>query len=122
MLRNTERLNQGTDRLKDVMVVTSEMEQRGADILSDLSKQRETLQHTRGSLSYAGEQLEASRRLLRGMARRAMANKLMLRLVTCGIAALILVVVYYQYVGPPAPTAAPASKQADPDWVRTKAP
>ena len=69
-----------------------DMEGTAASILGELGKQRETLLHAKGSLSGASEGLEQSRRVLRSMGRRAMANKLVLWVVIALIGALILVV------------------------------
>ena len=110
ILANNERIASGTGKLKNAHDVTMDMEGTAASILGELGKQRETLLHAKGSLSGASEGLEQSRRVLRSMGRRAMANKLVLWVVIALIGALILVVLYTEVVpagAPPAAAAAP---------------
>ena len=108
ILANNERIASGTGKLKNAHDVTMDMEGTAASILGELGKQRETLLHAKGSLSGASEGLEQSRRVLRSMGRRAMANKLVLWVVIALIGALILVVLYTEVVpssgAPPAVT------------------
>ena len=75
MLAANERLGQGTDRLRDAHQVTLDMENTANSILGDLSRQRETIMHAKGTLRYASEGLESSKRVLSQMARRAAMNK-----------------------------------------------
>lgn len=78
LIAANERITKGTDRLKDAHSVTLDMENTANSILGDLASQRETLLHAKGSLRYASEGLEGSRRLLAQMARRAAMNKMTL--------------------------------------------
>ncbi|EOD18476.1 vesicle transport through interaction with t-snares [Emiliania huxleyi CCMP1516] len=86
MLANSDRLASSTNRLREAHAATLDMEERGAAIMGDLARQRETLMRTRGTLGAAREGLEASRRVLRQMGRRAATNKAVLR----GIFAVVL--------------------------------
>ena len=116
ILANNERIASGTGKLKNAHDVTMDMEGTAASILGELGKQRETLLHAKGSLSGASEGLEQSRRVLRSMGRRAMANKLVLWVVIARIGALILVVLYTEVVpssGAPPAAAAAAPKLTD---------
>jgi len=81
LLASNERLAKGTDRLKEAHSVTLDMENTANAILGDLGRQRETLLHAQGSLRYAAEGLEGSRKILAQMARRAAMNKLTLWIV-----------------------------------------
>ena len=76
MRSNNERISKGTDRLNAAHAVTIDMANTANAILGDLSKQRETLNHARGTLRFATDGLDKSRRLLSQMARRAAMNKL----------------------------------------------
>ena len=79
--------NSGSKRVvTEAHAATLDMEERGAAIMGDLARQRETLMRTRGTLGAAREGLEASRRVLRQMGRRAATNKAVLR----GIFAVVL--------------------------------
>ena len=63
---------------------------RAADILGELGKQRQTLLHSRQTLGLTSEQLGKSQRLLRSMGRRAAANKMVLWVILGLIGALVL--------------------------------
>jgi len=111
ILANNERLGQGVDRLNQAHNVTLQMESTAAAILGDLSKQRQTLLHSRSMLTGGLEQLESARRLLRSMSRRATANKLVLWLIIGFIGALVLLVLWSSFASAPpaAPTPSPRS-------------
>lgn len=113
MLANSEQISKGTKRLKDAHAVTLDMENTANSILGDLAKQRETLLRSRNTLSYASEGLESSGRILRTMARRAAANKMMLWVVI-GLIVLLLVVLGWSPGGGAAPASAPVG-----EWTAT---
>ena len=92
MLANNERLGKGTDRLKEAHQVTMDMENTANSILGDLSKQRETLLHAKGTMRYAMEGLDTSGRILSQMARRAAMNKLTLYVVIAVLLGMLLCV------------------------------
>ena len=117
MCATNERLQRGSDRLKQTHEVTLEMENTANSILGDLSKQRETLLHSQGTLRVAGEGLESSRRVLRQMARRAAANKLMMWGVIAFIILLIVLLLWLEG-GDSAADAATTAYSSDPDVVR----
>jgi vesicle transport through interaction with t-SNAREs protein 1 len=94
MLANNERIGQGTDRLKNAHQVTLDMEDTANSILGDLSKQRETLKHAKGTLKYASEGLDASRRVLTQMARRAAMNKATLYIVIALLLGMVLLILW----------------------------
>ena len=96
MLANNERLSKGTDRLKNAHQVTLDMENTANSILGDLSKQRETLMHAKGTMRYAMEGLDTSGRILSQMARRAAMNKLTLYVV---IAVLLVMLICVWFTG-----------------------
>ena len=81
LLANNDRMSKATDKLKQAHAVTLDMEQTANAILGDLGKQRETLMHAQGSLRYAADGLEGSRKLLAQMGRRAAMNKMTLWIV-----------------------------------------
>ena len=94
MLANNERIGKGNDRLKDAHAVTLDMENTANSILGDLSRQRETIMHARGTLSFASERLDASRRVLGQMARRAAMNKLTLYVVIALLIGMLLLLMW----------------------------
>lgn len=70
LLSGTDRLNRSSNRLRESQRIAGETEQIGAGTLSDLARQRETLEHTRGTLLESESYTDRSIKTLRGMARR----------------------------------------------------
>ena len=75
LLDTTDRLNRASDKLKGACQVALETEAVGESIMSDLEAQRHTLQHARGTLRAASQGIDRSKRLLAGMTRRALYNR-----------------------------------------------
>lgn len=94
MLANNERLGKAGERLHQAHQVTIDMENTANSILGDLSKQRETLLHAKGTLRYAAEGLDSSKRILSQMARRASMNKAAMYVVIGLLFAMILVLMW----------------------------
>jgi vesicle transport through interaction with t-SNAREs 1 len=90
MLANNERLGKAGERLQQAHQVTLDMENTANSILGDLSRQRETLLHAKGTLKYAADGLDASKRILSQMARRAAMNKITMWLVVALLVGMIL--------------------------------
>ena len=70
LLSGTDRLERSSGRLKDSHRIALETEDIGRNTLADLSTQRETIMHTRGTLLEAEGYTDRSIKTLRGMARR----------------------------------------------------
>ena len=70
LLSGTDRLERSSGRLRDSQRVALETEDIGRNTLADLSRQRETLEHTRGTLLESEGYADRSNKTLRGMARR----------------------------------------------------
>ena len=70
LLSGTDRLDRSSQRLRDSQRVANETEDIGRDTLADLQLQRETIQHTRGTLLESEGYVDRSVKTLRGMARR----------------------------------------------------
>jgi hypothetical protein len=82
-------------------------------ILGDLSKQRETLNHARGTLKFATDGLDRSRKLLNAMARRAAMNKLTMYGVIALLVGMLLLLLWASGGGggsAPAPAAAASTE------------
>ena len=99
MLASNERMSQGTDRLKQTHAVTLEMEDTANAILGDLSKQRETLLHAKGTMRFAMDGLDQSGRVLSQMARRAAMNRLTLYVVIALLLGMLLCLWLYSGSG-----------------------
>lgn len=94
LLANNERIGRGTERLAAAHETVIDMENTGNAILGDLSKQRETLRHAQGTLRFAAEGLDSSRRLLTQMARRAAMNKLSLYVIIAILLGMLLLLAW----------------------------
>ena len=78
LLAVNERLQEGARTLRNAERTVLETEAIGASILGDLRTQRETIEHASGTLRGANDNLARSKRLIQGIARRALANKLLM--------------------------------------------
>lgn len=78
LLSATDRLKATGARIQEGKKTLLETEELGVSILQDLHKQRETIVRTRDTLHTADDNIGKSRRILSSMAKRAMANKVML--------------------------------------------
>ncbi|XP_052819220.1 vesicle transport through interaction with t-SNAREs homolog 1A-like [Mya arenaria] len=94
LLDNTEKLERGTRRLDDGYRVILETEEMGAQILSDLSDQRETIQRSRNRLQETDSALGKSSRALSGMMKRIIQNRVMLGVVILVILFVIIMAIY----------------------------
>lgn len=112
MLGNNERIAKSTDRLNAANQVTVDMEHTANSILGDLSKQRETLNHARGTLRLATDGLDKSKRLLGQMARRAAMNKLTMYVVVALLVGMILLLMWASGGGANSATADPGAAAA----------
>ena len=70
LLSGTDRLERSSNRLRDTQRVAYDTEEIGRNTLADLSRQRETIEHTRGTLLESEGYTDRSNKTLRGMARR----------------------------------------------------
>lgn len=95
-----------------------ETEHIGADILTDLDKQKSTIQGARDRLAGANVQLARSKKLLGGMTRRAAANKALMVVIIIILMFMIILIIYLQWFAgsgssspspspPPAPPGSP---------------
>lgn len=94
LLDNTEKLERGSRRLQDGYRVIMETEQVGAQILTDLSDQRETIQKSRKRLEETNTALGKSSRVLSGMAKRIIQNRILLVFVILIILFVIVMAIY----------------------------
>lgn len=97
LLSAHERLDQTTGRLDNTIRVAAQTEHIGIDILTDLSHQRDQLERTRNNVSGIDDNIVKSRRILRGMLRRVVTNKIILILVIILLAGGIIAVVYLKW-------------------------
>ena len=70
LLSGTDRLERSSGRLRESQRVALETEDIGRNTLADLSRQRETIEHTRGTLLESEGYTDRSNKTLKGMTRR----------------------------------------------------
>jgi len=70
LLSGTDRLDRSSGRLRESQRIALETEDIGRNTLADLGRQRETIEHTRGTLLESEGYTDRSNKTLRGMARR----------------------------------------------------
>ncbi|XP_064643477.1 vesicle transport through interaction with t-SNAREs homolog 1A-like [Lineus longissimus] len=89
LLDNSERVERSSKRLDEGYRIGLETEQIGAQILEDLSSQREAIQRSRDRLRETDAHLGKSSRVLTGMMKRIIQN----RIVLLGIGAIVIIIV-----------------------------
>jgi len=97
LLNGTERLQESSKRLENAHRVALETEQIGANTLGTLMEQREQILRTRDTLSTADSFIATSQRILKGMQRRMLTNKLITAAVIVALILLILLVIWLKY-------------------------
>lgn len=70
LLSGTDRLERSSGRLRESQRIALETEDIGRNTLADLSRQRETIEHTRGTLLESEAYTDRSNKTLKTMARR----------------------------------------------------
>lgn len=70
LLSGTDRLERSSGRLRESQRIALETEDIGRNTLADLGRQRETIEHTRGTLLESEGYTDRSNKTLKGMARR----------------------------------------------------
>eukprot|EP00210_Caulerpa_lentillifera_P003590 g3425.t1 len=97
MLKATEQANRSTERLRYGRQQLLETEELGADILTDLSRQREQITRTTDILHGAGEKVVTARKILSSMSRRIFTNKIILGAIAFILLLAIILVVYFKF-------------------------
>ncbi|XP_065834122.1 vesicle transport through interaction with t-SNAREs homolog 1A-like isoform X1 [Oscarella lobularis] len=95
LLDNTETLNKGSRRLEEGYKMALETEQIGAQIMDDLSRDRETIIRARERLKDTDGNLSKSSRVLRNMMRRVVQNRVVVAIIVLVLLAVIIVGIYF---------------------------
>ena len=122
LMANTDRLNRGTDKLRAAAQIALETEEVGASIMQDLESQRATIEHARGTLAGASRGLDRSRRLLQGMGRRAMQNRILMVVIIFVLILMISFIVWFNWLYHPAPPLPPCVAPPPPPDVTAATP
>lgn len=72
------------------------LQEIGAGILQNLHSQRQTITHARDTLHGADDNIAKSRRILAGMSRRIMTNKVVMFGIIGLLVAAIIIVIYFK--------------------------
>ncbi|WFD25487.1 t-SNARE VTI1 [Malassezia nana] len=94
LLKGSDILERGTQRLAMSTRLALETEDVGANILQDLRRQREQIEHSRDTLHGADAHIDRSTRTLQQMIRRAQQQKLVTYGIITVLVLLILLILY----------------------------
>ncbi|XP_033005577.1 vesicle transport through interaction with t-SNAREs homolog 1A isoform X2 [Lacerta agilis] len=95
LLDNTERLERSSRRLEAGYQIAVETEQIGQDILENLSHDREKIQRARERLRETDANLGKSSRILTGMLRRIIQNRILLVILGIIVIFAVLMIIYF---------------------------
>ena len=94
MAQATEKLRGGTSILEDAHRTLESTIDVGGGIMGELDRNRETLQRVRGNVGEVSGTLDTARRILRGMSRREVQNKVAVVVFALVMMGIIGVVIY----------------------------
>ncbi|XP_063163230.1 vesicle transport through interaction with t-SNAREs homolog 1A isoform X2 [Candoia aspera] len=99
LLDNTERLERSSRRLEAGYQIAVETEHIGQDILENLSHDREKIQRARERLRETDANLGKSSRILTGMLRRIIQNRILIVILALIIIFAVLMVIFFSVRG-----------------------
>ncbi|KAJ9645947.1 t-SNARE VTI1 [Coniosporium apollinis] len=97
LLSGTDRLERSSGRLRESQRIALETEDIGRNTLADLSRQRETIVHTRDTLGESEGYTDRSIKTLRGMARRMATNRIITIAIITVLVLLIIAVIVSKF-------------------------
>eukprot|EP00898_Chlorokybus_atmophyticus_P000549 jgi/Chlat1/1495/Chrsp12S02028 len=96
LLTTTDRIGRSGERIKESKRTLLETEELGVSILQDLHRQRQVIEHSRDTLHGTDDNITTSRRILQGMSRRMVQNKLIMIGIILALLGAIILVVYFK--------------------------
>lgn len=96
LLTSDDALERASQQLRATQQLCDETEAIGAGVLGELHGQREQLEATRDTLTGAQAKLDESKKLIRRMLSRTLANKCILAGIIVVLIGLIALIIYYQ--------------------------
>ncbi|XP_066478320.1 vesicle transport through interaction with t-SNAREs homolog 1A isoform X2 [Tiliqua scincoides] len=99
LLDNTERLERSSRRLEAGYQIAVETEQIGQEMLENLSHDREKIQRARERLRETDSNLGKSSRILTGMLRRIIQNRILIVILGIIVIFAVLMVIYFSVKG-----------------------
>ena len=112
LLQTTERMQKGTEKLRQARQVALETEAIGGNIMVDLEQQRQTMERSRATLASANSGLDRSKRILQGMGRRARANKMLIYLIIAALVGMILLIIWLNWFFKPSSSSSHSADSA----------
>jgi vesicle transport through interaction with t-SNAREs protein 1 len=103
VLQDTERLKRTTDVVRQAAATAEDTVSVGVASLSELQKQRETIESAREKVGAVNTHLGTGQRIMRGMARRVMTNKLITLLLALIMLGGIGLIVWLKWFDNPEP-------------------
>ncbi|XP_050410399.1 vesicle transport through interaction with t-SNAREs homolog 1B [Patella vulgata] len=97
LMQGHQSLQRTSDSIARSHQIAAETDQIGVEIISELGEQRETLVRTRERLTETDSNLSRSRKILKGMARKVMTNKMILIVIILVELAILAGVVYWKF-------------------------
>lgn len=97
MMESNTRMAESTSRLEDARRQLHETEHVAMDVVSELGRNRETLESARRKVRDVSSTTDVARRVLRSMTTRELRFKLMMALFVLIVLALIGVVIYFAF-------------------------
>ncbi|CAH3174676.1 unnamed protein product [Porites evermanni] len=95
LLDNTERLERSGRQLEEGYKMCVETEQIGVDIMNNLHRDREVMERARDRTRGTDKNLTKSSRILTGMMRRIIQNRIIMAIICLAILGVIGLVIYY---------------------------
>lgn len=96
MLSATAKLEQSGERLQQGKKLLAETEELGTGILANLASQRETIVRSRDTLHGADDNITKARKILSGMSRRILQNKIMMIGIILFLLVGIILIIYFK--------------------------
>lgn len=100
---DTEKLKRTTDVVRQASVTAEESVKMGIDSLAELHKHREKIEASREKLGAVNQSLSTGQRIMRGMGRRVMTNKLITLLLALILIGGICLIVWLKWFDNPDP-------------------
>ncbi|XP_071080153.1 vesicle transport through interaction with t-SNAREs homolog 1B-like [Haliotis cracherodii] len=97
LLQGHQSLQRTSESIARSQQIAAETDQIGVEIIDELGQQRETLVRTRDRLSDTDANLGKSRKILKGMARRLMTNKMILAVIILFEVGILGGLVYWKF-------------------------
>ncbi|XP_068737571.1 vesicle transport through interaction with t-SNAREs homolog 1A-like [Montipora capricornis] len=95
LLDNTERLERSGRHLEEGYKMCVETEQIGVDIMNNLQRDREVIERARDRTRQTDKNLSKSSRILTGMMRRVIQNRIIMAIICLAILGIIGLVIYF---------------------------